>query len=161
MTRPDARPVFLNEDGHYVFEDGTLVPEQPISARKALVGMAVTIALVVMIPLLIGFAAYRNVVDDQIDANETLIKRVDAERIERTKAINEFVYEQCVAAEIRDVVIVQQLRAAMARARSSLPAGSPVLRSQLQTLRDGIAVLEPPNERDCTPPAPTKPKGKP
>jgi hypothetical protein len=144
--------VFLDDHGRYVLEDGTPVAEQPVSMRKALTGMAVTVALVVVIPLLIGFAAYRHVVSDQID-------RVNNERIARTQAINEFIYDQCVQAEIRDVVIVQQLQAAIRRARASLPPGSAILESQLQTLRDGIAVLEPANEPDCKPPPAVQPKG--
>lgn len=151
--------MFLDADGRYVFEDGTLVPEQPVSLRKALIGMCVAIALVAVIPLLIGFAAYRNVVDDQLDANKALIKSVDAERVERTKAINEFVYEQCVQAEIRDVVIVQQLSAALQRAKATLPAGSEQLAHQEQVLLDGIHALEPSNEKDCQPPPAVKPKG--
>ena len=94
--------MFLDENGFYVFEDGTPVPEQPISMRKALIGMAVAVALIVVVPLLAGFAAYRDIVGDQID-------RVEHERIQRTQAINEFIYDQCVKGEIRDVVIVQQL----------------------------------------------------
>lgn len=152
VTRPDPQPVFLDDDGHFVFEDGTPVPEQPISMHKALLGMAVTMALVVVIPLLIGFAGYRHVISDQINRNNN-------ERIARTQAINEFIYQQCLQAEVRDVVIVQQLRAAMKRARSSLPKGSFILEQQLQTLRDGIEVLEPPNEPDCKPPPAIKPKG--
>lgn len=153
--------MFLDEDGQYVFEDGTPVPDQPLAMHSALIGGFVSVALIIVIPLLIGFWAYRNVVDDQIDANEALIQRVNAERIARTKAINEFIYEQCVQAEVRDVVIVSQLRAAMDRARASLPAGSPVLEHQLQVLKDGIAVLEPADEPDCRPPPAIKLKGKP
>lgn len=152
MTRPDPRPVFLDGDGRYVFEDGTPVPEPPVSMHRALVGMAVTMALIVVIPLLIGFAGYRHVVSDQIN-------RVNQERIARTQVINEFIYEQCLQAEVRDVVIVQQLRAAIKRARASLPPNSSVLDQQIQTLKDGIAVLEPANEPDCKPPPAVKPKG--
>lgn len=157
--RPDPRPVFLDDDGDLVFEDGTPVPDQPIGLRQALIGAFVTVALVVVIPLMIGFAAYRNIVNDQLDQNEALIRQVNAERIARTRAINEFIYEQCVEAEIRDVVIVSQLKAALARARATLPADSPVLEQQKQTILDGIHALEPDDEPDCRPPPATKPKG--
>lgn len=69
----------------------------------------------------------------------------------------ELIYQSCVANETQDTVIVAQLRAAKARARASLPAGSPVLRTQLQILNDGIAALEPPDEADCQPPEGTEP----
>lgn len=159
--RPDPRPVFLDEHGNYVFEDGTPVPDQPVSLREALIGALVTFALVIVIPLLIGFAAYRTVVNDQIDANEDLIERVNLERIARTRVINEFIYEQCVQAEIRDVVIVRHLRDDLREARATLPAGSPVLREKEQSVIDGINALEPENEQDCRPPPATQPKGHP
>lgn len=83
---------------------------------------------------------------------------------DRTNSVNsvlkdqqELIYQNCVANETQDSVIVAQLRAAKARARASLPAGSPVLRAQLQILNDGIAALEPPDEADCTPPEGTQP----
>lgn len=161
MARPDPRPVYLNEDGYFVFEDGTPVPEQPVGLKKALVGAFVTMALIVVIPLLVGFGTYRHIVNDQLDRNETLIRRVNAERIARTKAINEFIYQQCVAGERRDVVIVQQLQAALSRARATLPAGSPLLIQQEQAILDGINTLEPEDEPDCNPPSATKPKGTP
>lgn len=161
MTASDLRPVFLDEHGSYVFEDGTPVPDQPMGLRKALVGAFITVALVIVIPLVLGFAAYRNVVEHHLDANTALIKQVNAERIARTRAINEFIYEQCVRGERRDVVIVQQLEAALSRARASLPKGSRLLVQQEEILLDGINTLEPENEADCNPPSATKPKGKP
>lgn len=161
MTRPDPRPIFLDENGRYVFEDGTPVPEQPIGVRKALVGGVVTFALVIVIPLLVGFAGYRHVTSGQIKSNETLVRRLNAERIARTQVINEFIYEQCVAGEVRDIVIVEQLRAAKRRVRSTLPVGSVLREQQLESLDDGINALEPENERDCTPPPAVKPKGLP
>jgi hypothetical protein len=73
------------------------------------------------------------------------------------KAQQELIYENCVSNETQDSVIVAQLQAAKVRARASLPAGSPVLRTQLQVLSDGIAALEPPDEADCEPPEGTQP----
>ena len=160
-TRPDLRPVFLDEDGCYVFEDGTRVPEQPIGFRKALLGGFVTIALVIAIPLAFGFAAYRDVVADQIDKNEALINRVNAERIARARSINEFIYSQCVLGEVRDIVIVDFLRAEKREARATLPRGSVALDERLNALDDGINALEPDFEQDCEPPSAVKPKGTP
>ena len=159
--RPNPRPLFLNEDGYFVFEDGTPVPEQPVGLKRALVGAFITMALIIVVPLLVGFATYRHIVNDQLDRNEALIRTVNSERIARTRAINEFIYQQCVAGELRDVVIVEQLRAALSRARATLPPGSPVLVHQEQAILDGINTLEPENEADCNPPSATKPKGTP
>ena len=161
MTRPDPTPVFLDENGYFVFEDGTPIPEQPVGLKKALVGAFVTMALVIVIPLMVGFGAYRNIVNEQLNSNEALIKKVNAERIARTQAINEFIYEQCLQAETRDVVIVEQIRADLERARVLLPANSPILRRQEQELLDGINALEPENEQDCRPPPAIQQKGKP
>lgn len=69
----------------------------------------------------------------------------------------ELIYENCVANEIQDSVIVAQLRGAERRARATLPAGSPILQEQVQTIEDGIAALEPPGEADCLPPEGTEP----
>ena len=159
--RPDPRAVYLNEDGYFVYEDGTPIPEQPVGLKKALVGAFVTLALIIVIPLVIGFGAYRHIVNDQLDSNEDLTRQLNAERIARTRVINEFIYEQCVKGELRDVVIVQQLQAALSRARATLPEGSALLAQQEQTLLDGINTLEPANETDCNPPSATKPKGTP
>lgn len=120
---------------------------------------AIPMALVMLIPLVVAFTIYRHETQARLNDDRALIARVDRERIDRSKAINAFVYEQCIQAEIRDVVIVQQLRAAIERARASLPANSPLLARQVQTLKDGIAVLEPPGEPDCKPPPAVKPKG--
>ena len=68
----------------------------------------------------------------------------------------ELTFDQCVANEIQDAVIVDQLRAAKRRARATTPPG-PLLRSQLQAIDDGIATLEPTNEPECTPPEGTSP----
>lgn len=159
--RPPLRPVFIDERGDYVFEDGTRVPDQPLGLREGLIGVLLTVVLVVAIPLLIGFGAYRDVTNDRIRDAEALSNRQNAERIARTRAINEFIYKQCIASEIRDVVVVDQLELALARARATLPAGSALLLQQEQAILDGINALEPENEEDCVPPAATKPKGTP
>ena len=161
MSRAAPRPVFLDEHGRYVFEDGTPLPTQPIDIRKALVGAFVSVALVIAIPLVIGFGAYRDITNDQIRRNVELIKTLNAERIARTQAINEFIYNQCVQAEVRDVIIVQQLEAAKRRARATLPRGSAILEDQLGVLDDGINALEPDTEQDCVPPPAVEPKGAP
>ena len=71
---------------------------------------------------------------------------------QRTRAIDQLLFDQCVSNEIQDAVIVAQLEAAKRRARASLPKGSAELRYQMQILEDGINALEPPDEPECKPP---------
>lgn len=144
-----------------MFEDGTPVPAQPLGLREGLVGVLLTVVLIVAVPLLIGFAAYRDVTSDQFRRAEALARELNGERIERARVINEFIYEQCIQDEIRDVVVVSQLKLALTRARATLPAGSPILLQQEQAILDGINALEPEDEQDCSPPPATKPKGAP
>jgi hypothetical protein len=117
---------------------------------------AIPVTLIMVIPLIIGAFLYRDFTNDRITDNTRLIMRVEQERIERSRAINAFVYDQCIQSEVRDVIIVEQLRAARARARQSLPAG-PLRTEQIEILTDGIVALEPPNEPDCEPPPATTP----
>ena len=70
---------------------------------------------------------------------------------ERARQLDELLFRQCVANEIQDAVIVDQLRAAKRRARATLPKGAELL-FQLQVLNDGINALEPADEPDCQPP---------
>lgn len=72
---------------------------------------------------------------------------------ERAAALDRVLYEQCVANELQDSVIVAQLQAAKVRARATLPKDSQELYDQLQIINDGIATLEPPGEPDCKTPA--------
>lgn len=78
---------------------------------------------------------------------------VDSELVDQATLI----YQNCVANETQDSVIVAQLEGAKRRARSSLPPGSVELRYQLELLNEGIDALEPPNEPDCVPPEGTDP----
>jgi len=125
--------------------------ERKLALRIAAV-FAIPMALIMVIPLIAGSLFYQHEVKARFNEDKKLVAVVERERVQRARALNKFVFDQCVEAEIRDVVIVQQLRAAISRARASLPPGSVILRQQVQTLKDGIAVLEPPNEPDCTPP---------
>lgn len=67
------------------------------------------------------------------------------------------IYQNCVANETQDAVIIAQLEAAKHRARASLPKNSAELIYQLEVLNEGIDALEPPNEPDCVPPEGTEP----
>ena len=76
---------------------------------------------------------------------------------ERGIDLNEVIYEQCVANEIQDAVIVDQLQAAKRRVNASLPRWSAERIYQLSILNDGIQALEPPGENECEPPDGTEP----
>lgn len=76
---------------------------------------------------------------------------------DRGTTLDRVIYEQCLANEIQDAVIVAQLEAARRRAMASLPRNSVELIYQLQVLDDGIAALEPPDEPECNPPEGTEP----
>jgi hypothetical protein len=68
---------------------------------------------------------------------------------DRTIVINRLLFEQCVANESQDTVIVAQLEAAKQRVKASLPPGNPLRQEQLLILEDGIRTLEPAGEEDC------------
>lgn len=134
-------------------------PEERHLALRIAAIFAVPMALILVIPLIAAAWVYRHETQARLNEDRALIARVERERIERSIAINSFVYHQCLEGEIRDVVLTQQLQAAIKRARASLPANSPILRQQIQVLKDGINVLEPADEPDCVPPPAVKPKG--
>ena len=133
----------------------TTAEERQLALRIAAV-FAIPMALIMIIPLIGAGIIWRHEVQARLNDDLNLVRRLDRERLERAEAINEFVFQQCIEAEVRDVVIVQQLKAAIIRARASLPPG-PLLRQQVQALKDGINVLEPADEPDCNPPAAVKP----
>jgi hypothetical protein len=109
---------------------------------------ATTIALVLLVPLTVGFLAYRHQTQQQIE-------RVNAERVARSKAIGDFIFDQCIKGEIRDVVITDLIQIEKARLRLTLPPGA-VRAALIRRLNDGHLAIEPPDEGDCNPPA-TKP----
>lgn len=136
----------------------TTIEERRLALRIAAV-FAIPMAFIMLIPLVVAAYVYRHETQARFNEDKALVAKVNRERIDRAKALSEFVYQQCLEAEIRDVVITQQLRAAIKRARASLPADSAILRQQVQVLKDGINALEPAGEPDCKPPPVVKPKG--
>lgn len=84
--------------------------------------------------------------------NKALTRKLNNERIQRQALINKFIYEQCVRAEIRDVVLVQHFQENLRVYRKLLPAKNPLLARLTQDVNDQIAVLEPEGEKDCVPP---------
>ena len=77
--------------------------------------------------------------------------------LERGYDLNDVIYQQCVANEVQDAVIVDQLQAAKRRVNASLPRWSAERIYQLSILNDGIQALEPPGENECEPPDGTEP----
>jgi hypothetical protein len=72
---------------------------------------------------------------------------------ERALEIDTVIYQQCVANELQDAVIVAQLEAAKARLEATIPNPThPVRQLQEEILDDGISALEPPEESECQPP---------
>ena len=67
----------------------------------------------------------------------------------RVTDLERITYQNCVSNERQDEIIVTQLEAAMDRARSSLAGDTAEMLRQLEILGDGIAALEPPDERPC------------
>ena len=128
--------------------------EQQLAMRIAAI-FAIPMALIMVIPLIAGFLFYRHVTNDRLKDNKELIATVSRERIERSRAINGFVFDQCVNAEVRDVVTVEQYRADIRLAKAYFPKGQ-ILDNWIQTRLDGIAALEPVGEPDCQPPPAVK-----
>lgn len=94
--------------------------------------------------------------DQRIRQNRNLIERVETDRIAVQERINDFIFEQCVQAEARDVVYAQW-GGALLRIARRLDQTDADIRLLIDTLEDGITVLEPEDEKDCTPPAATTP----
>ena len=133
--------------------------EQHVHELRRTAVLAIPLAFVVVIPLIAVGVLWRHEQNARITDAKQIAVQIEAERVARGRALNAFVYEQCIENEIRDVVIVEQLRAAKARARETLPPG---LRrdEQLDTIQAGIDALEPENEESCRPP-PVTPAAKP
>ena len=128
-----------------------LTPEERKLALRIATVFAIPMALVMVIPLFVAGYLYNDITNDRISGNRALIQEVDRERVERTQAINDFVYSQCLEAEVRDAVAVTQFHSDIRIAKANFPPGS-LLDEWIQVRRDGIVALEPPNESDCDPP---------
>ncbi len=114
------------------------------------------ITLSAILPVAVVLYINHDQTDERIKANTRLSRSLNEERIKRQEAINKFIYRECVDAEIRDAVIVDQ-NLAILRILRQAPTQTPALSHLAQTLEDGILALEPPGEPDCTPPAASTP----
>lgn len=96
--------------------------------------------------------------DQRIRQNRNLIERVEAERIGVQERINDFIYAQCIQAEVRDAVYATWGSDLLTVLRSIPGAATDAKVQKLITdLEDGIAQLEPKDEQDCVPPPATSP----
>jgi len=109
------------------------------------------ITLSAIIPTTVVLYISHDQTDKRIKANTTLSRSLNEERINRQKVINKFIYRECIEAEIRDTVIVDQ-DIAILRILRQVPNKTTALNELITTLQDGILALEPPGEQDCTPP---------
>src|SRR5262245_28265739 len=109
-------------------------------------------ALIVVIPLVIGFVAYRNITNNRISDNAQSARQ-NAALIAR---LDNLQYASCLENEQQDAVIVSTLQAAINIVIAALPPGD-FRQAQVNLLLDNIRTLEPPNEKDCVPPKGTGP----
>jgi len=109
-----------------------------------------------VLPTVVVLYINHNQTDNRIKANTALSRSLNQERINRQKVINRFIYRECIEAEVRDTVIVDQNLAILNILRR-VPNQTPALTHLIRTLEDGILALEPPGEQDCTPPAAATP----
>ena len=129
--------------------------DRRLALRIALV-FAIPVTLIMMVPVVVGGVLYNEYNESRIGDNRESIRRVERERIERTRAINEFLFSQCINSEVRDAVTVDQYRSDIKLAKANFPP-SRLLDDWIQVRLDGIVALEPPGEQDCTPPPATSP----
>lgn len=131
--------------------DRPLTEDERRMVLRAIVALAIPLAIFTVLINSVIFFYSRHLSNERIKDVRALVVELDNERLERARAINRFIYTQCIEDEVRDVIITEQLRAAQQRARASLPPG-PLLTGQLETLQAGIDALEPDDEPDCVPP---------
>jgi hypothetical protein len=96
--------------------------------------------------------------DQRIRQNRNLIEQVADERIAAQEAINDFIFDQCIQAEVRDRVYAQW-GGDLLLILNAIPESKSDSRVQklIADLEDGIADLEPPGEKDCVPPPASTP----
>lgn len=115
-------------------------PQERRLILRVAASCAIAMALIMVIPTFIGFSLYKNIVNDRI---------ADSQQV--SQALARFAFEQCVQAELRDVVYAEWGGALLAISRRLEQSDSDV-RRLITVLEDGIDTLEPPDESDCIPP---------
>lgn len=120
--------------------------------KLLLLGFTFTAVIPIAIVLWIGGSQ----TDARIKENQKLTLRLNRERVERQREINNFIYRQCIEAEIRDTTQVQT-NLAIIHVLRPVSTRSSSVRNLIMTLEDSILALEPPGEKDCTPPSASTP----
>jgi hypothetical protein len=97
--------------------------------------------------------------DQRLRQNRNLIEQVSAERTAVQESVNDFIYNQCIQAELRDAVYAQWGTDLLILLRSMPEGAASDARVQklIADLEDGISDLEPVDEADCQPPAASPP----
>lgn len=113
-------------------------PTSDRSWRQALIILATVFSLMIVVPLAAVFFVYRDAANDRIADNKAAVRRERDLRVQFNQDLNRFIFEQCVAAEKRDTIIVKILA---------------LIEDPPPIVVEAIDALEPPGERDCTPPA--------
>lgn len=111
--------------------------EERAEIRTRFTVLATLFAFVILIPVAVGSIAYYKQNQDRIEDNEAAVRRERNLRVAFNRDLNEFVFQQCLAAEKRDAIIVKILA---------------VIANPPPVVREAIDALEPANERDCVPP---------
>lgn len=112
--------------------------------------------LAAVLPVAVILFLDRQQTDGRLRENAALVRTLNNERIARQRAINQFIFEQCVDAEVRDTVNVKT-NLAIIRLLRMAPRPSPAIRNLIRSLEDSVLALEPPGEKDCKPPAAASP----
>lgn len=153
-----------------------MTPEERRIVQRTVMAVVIPIAFIMLLIGAVGLLVYRNDADQKIDRNEKAItdnqKAIAREATLRTQfnqRINQFVFDQCVLDEGRDLITVELLRTskrntltAVAQARKEgRPVNPELLADVIASLDDAINALEPEGEQDCALPSTTDiPKGK-
>lgn len=138
-----------------------LTPEERRMVLRITAVIVTPFALIVVVALMAGFLVYKNGADERAAKNTAIARqageaaaqakqlavRLASERTAREQAIARAVFQECVANEAQDAVVVAQLQNSIAALLTRPP--SAVRDDLIRGMRDGVIALEPPGEPDC------------
>ena len=114
----------------------TLTQHERILVLRVAASCAIATALITFGPITWLYKSNRDLIADNQEVRDRLAR---------------FAYEQCVEAEVRDVVYADWGGALLTISRR-LDQTDRDVRRLITALEDGIAALEPRDEKDCVPP---------
>lgn len=133
-------------------------PQLPVAVVIKIMVIGITLATVIptAIVLFLNHQDTANRLAENkalVQQNEQLTRRFNAERNERLRDTNEFLFDQCQKGELRDAVVVQQNNAVLA-ILNRIPKSqrSTYMHRLIFSLQDTNRILEPPGEESCKPP---------